>query len=141
MTAKTMTNAMSKINNFLLYFPDAGVESKYSESDLIGILPFAVPDYYRAASDLRNYIPRDESKTRFIEECECVERSTKPKSHKRDDDGNERKTSKKSSFQNPESQTKKVVQDHLRRIPACIVRIEKLTCIPRQAVTIKKCQG
>jgi hypothetical protein len=57
MTAKTMTNAMSKINNFLPYFPDAGVESKYSELDLIGILQFAVSDYYRAAFDLRNYIP------------------------------------------------------------------------------------
>jgi hypothetical protein len=51
MTAKTMTNAMSKIYNFLPYFPEGGVESKYSESDLIGILQFAVPDYFRAAFD------------------------------------------------------------------------------------------
>jgi hypothetical protein len=50
---------------------------------LIGILQFAVLDYYRAAFDLRNYIPTDESKTRFIEECEHVKQSAKPKSHKR----------------------------------------------------------
>jgi hypothetical protein len=97
-TAKTMTNAISKINNFLPYFPDAGIESKYSESDLIGILQFAVPDYYRAAFDLRNYIPTDESKTRFIEECKCVKRSAKPELHKRDEDGIKGKSSKKVMF-------------------------------------------
>jgi hypothetical protein len=107
MTAKTMTNAMSKINNFLPYFPDASIESKYSESDLIGILQFAVPDYYRAAFDLRNYIPPDESKTRFIEECERVERSAKPKSHKRDDDGDERRNSKKVKFAKSGNSNKK----------------------------------
>jgi hypothetical protein len=57
MMAKAITKAMSKINNFLPYFPTGGVKSKYSELDLIGILQFALPDYYRAAFDLRGYIP------------------------------------------------------------------------------------
>jgi hypothetical protein len=35
MMAKTMTHGMSKINNFLPYFLEGGVESKYSESELI----------------------------------------------------------------------------------------------------------
>jgi hypothetical protein len=73
MTAKTMTHAMSKINNFLLYFPEGGVKSKHFESELIGILQFAVPDYYRAAFNLRDYIPTDDSKTKFIVECERAE--------------------------------------------------------------------
>jgi hypothetical protein len=98
MTLKTMTHAMSKINNFLPYFPEGGVKSKYSESELTGILQFAVPDYYRAAFDLRDYIPTDESKSRFITECEQVKRNTKPKSHEREDDDDERRSSKKVKF-------------------------------------------
>jgi hypothetical protein len=107
MMAKTITNAMSKINNFLPYFPDAGVESKYLESDLIGILQFALPDYYRAAFDLRNYIPPDESKTRFIEECERAEQSAKPNSHERDNDDDKRRSSKKVKFAKSEKSNKK----------------------------------
>jgi hypothetical protein len=70
MTAKTMTHAMSKIHNFLPYFPEGGVRSKYLESELIGILQFVVPDYNRAAFNLRDYIPTDDSKPKFIAECE-----------------------------------------------------------------------
>jgi hypothetical protein len=136
MTAKTMTNGMSKINNFLPYFPDAGVESKYSESDLIGILQFSVPDYYRAAFDLRNYIPTDESKTRFIEECERVKQSAKPKSHKRDDDDDKRRSSKKVKFAKSEKSKKKVVQNWLVRMTlVCIVRTARRTRTTQQAVT------
>jgi hypothetical protein len=99
MTAKTMTQAMSKINNFLPYFPEGGIKSKYSESELIGILQFAVPDYYRAAFDLRDYIPTDDSKVKFIAECGCVEQNAKPKSHEREDNDNESRSNKKSSLQ------------------------------------------
>jgi hypothetical protein len=81
MTAKTMTHAMSKINNFLLYFPEAGMDDKYSETELIGILQFALPEYYRVAWDLRDYIPAESNKIKFISECERVERNAKPKSH------------------------------------------------------------
>jgi hypothetical protein len=107
MTAKTMTHAMSKINNFLPYFPEAGMEDKYSETELIGILQFALPEYYRAAFDLRDYIPADNNKTKFISECERVERSAKPKSHERDDDDDERKNNKKTKFAKSENSSKK----------------------------------
>jgi hypothetical protein len=70
MTAKTMTYAMSKINNFLPFFPQATMESKYMEQELIAILHFAVPEYYRSAFDLRDYNPMEENKLRFISECE-----------------------------------------------------------------------
>jgi hypothetical protein len=107
MTAKTMTNAMSKINNFLPYFPKGGVESKYLESDLIGILQFAVPDFYRAVFDLRDYIPTEDSKTKFIKECEHVKQNAKPKLHKREDNDNECKNSKKVKFAKSKKLNKK----------------------------------
>jgi hypothetical protein len=74
---------------------------------LVGILQFVVPDYYRAAFNLRDYIPPDKSKTRFIEECERVEGSAKPKSHERDDDDNKRRSSKKVKFAKTEKSNKK----------------------------------
>jgi hypothetical protein len=107
MTAKTMTNTMSKINNFLPYFPDAEPDSKYSESELIGILQYAVPDYYMAAFDQKDYIPTENSKAKFIAECERVERNTKPKSHERDDDDDDRKSNKKVKFAKSEKSNKK----------------------------------
>jgi hypothetical protein len=109
MTAKTMTHATSKINNFLPYFPEAGMDDKYSETELIGILQFALPEYYRAAFDLRDYIPAENNKIKFISECEPVKRNAKPKSHKRDDNDDKRKNNKKSSLRNLRSRTKKVV--------------------------------
>jgi hypothetical protein len=94
MTAKTMTHAMSKTNNFLPYFPEAGMEDKYTETELIGILQYAVPEYYRTIFDLKDYIPTAESKIKFIAECERAERNKPPKSHKRDDDEDNHKSSK-----------------------------------------------
>jgi hypothetical protein len=107
MTAKTMTNSMSKINNFLPYFLGGVVESKYPEAELINILQFALPDYYRAAFDLRDYIPTDENKLKFISKCDRVGRSKRPKFHKRDDNENERRSSKKAKFTKSEKLNKK----------------------------------
>jgi hypothetical protein len=107
MMAKAMTNAMSKINNFFPYFPTGGVESKYSESDLIGILQFALPDYCRAAFNFRDYIPREDNKTKFIDECEHVERNAKPKLHERDDDDDEHRSNKKVKFAKTEKSKNK----------------------------------
>jgi hypothetical protein len=135
MTAKTMTHAMRKINNFLPYFPEAGMDDKYSETELIGILQFALPEYYRAAFDLRDYIPAENNKIKFISECERVERNAKPKSHERDDDDDERKNNKKSSLRNPRSRIKKMVQKRLRRTPVCIVRSARLRHTILQVVT------
>jgi hypothetical protein len=113
MTAKTMTHAMSKINNFLPYFPEAGMEDKYTETELIGILQFALPEYYGTVFDLKDYIPAEDNKLKFILECERVERNKPTKLHERDDDDDDddesAKTTKKSSLQNLRNPRKKVV--------------------------------
>jgi hypothetical protein len=107
MTATTMTHAMSMISNFLPYFPEAGMEDKYTKSELIGILQFAVPDYYRAALDLRDYIPPENNKLKFLLECERVEQNAKPKSNKQDDDEDKRRSRKKVKFTKSEKSKQK----------------------------------
>jgi hypothetical protein len=135
MAAKTMTHAMSKINNFLSYFPEDRMEDKYTKRELIGILQFALPDYYRAVFDLRDYIPAEDNKLKFISECEHVEQNAKPRSNEQDDDEDERKNSKKVKFAKSEKSNKKKVRERLRRIPVCFVRIAKLTLTILPVVT------
>jgi hypothetical protein len=132
----TLTNAMSKINNFLPYFPDGKVDSKYSESELIGILQFAVPDYYMAAFDQKDYIPTENSKSKFI--SRSVNESNETQSPGLTSEMTMTtiaKPAKKSSLQNLRNRTKKVAQDRLQRILVCFVRMARLTRITRRAVT------
>jgi hypothetical protein len=58
---------MSRINNYIPYFLNATVLSKYSEEEILSILEFAVPPHWRKAFDLRDYLPTSDDKARFIE--------------------------------------------------------------------------
>jgi hypothetical protein len=108
MSAKTMTNAMSRINNYLPFFPKGTPASKYTEEELITILEFAVPDHWRKAFDLRDYVPADDDKLRFINECERVERHESARGREReDDDEDDRRTSKKTKFAKSEKSVTK----------------------------------
>jgi hypothetical protein len=75
MGAKQFVILMSRINNYILFFPNATVLSKYSEEELLNILKFAVPPHWRKAFDLRDYLPTSDDKLRFISECERVEQN------------------------------------------------------------------
>jgi hypothetical protein len=57
MGAKQFVISMSQINNYIPFFPNAMVLSKYSKEELVGILEFAVPPHWRKAFDLRDYLP------------------------------------------------------------------------------------
>jgi hypothetical protein len=78
MGAKQFVISMSRINNYILFFPNATVLLKYSEEELLNILEFAVPPHWRKAFDLRDYLPTSDDKARFIKECERVERNKAP---------------------------------------------------------------
>jgi hypothetical protein len=73
MGAKQFVTLMSRNNNYIPFFLNATVLSKYSEEELLGILEFAVPPHWRKAFDLRDYLPTSDDKARFIEECEPME--------------------------------------------------------------------
>jgi hypothetical protein len=98
MGAKQFDISMSRINNYILFFPNAAVLSKYSEEELLGILEFAVPPHWRKAFDLRDYLPTSDNKLRFIEECERVERNEAPLARERDVSDNDRKSNNKTKF-------------------------------------------
>jgi hypothetical protein len=72
MGAKHFVISMSWINNYIPFFPNAAVLSKYSKEELLNILEFAVPPHWRKAFDLRDYLPTSYNKARFISECERV---------------------------------------------------------------------
>jgi hypothetical protein len=95
MGAKQFVTLMSRINNYILFFPNATVLSKYSEEELINILKFALPPHWRKAFDSRDYLPTSDNKARFISECERVERNKAPREKQRDDSNDDCKNNKK----------------------------------------------
>jgi hypothetical protein len=79
MGAKQFVILMSQINNYILFFLNVTVLSKYSkEEEQLNILEFAVPPHWRKAFDLRDYLPTSDNKARFIKECERVEQNEAP---------------------------------------------------------------
>jgi hypothetical protein len=67
MGAKHFVILMSRINNYIPFFPNATVLSKYSKEELLNILEFAVPPHWRKAFDLRDYLPTSDDKARFYQ--------------------------------------------------------------------------
>jgi hypothetical protein len=61
MGAKLFVVSMSRINNYIPFFPNATVLSKYSKEKLLSILEFAVPPHWRKAFDLRDYLPTNDT--------------------------------------------------------------------------------
>ena len=53
---KTAT-ALSRINNYLPYFPEGTASSKYSESELVGLLEWSLPNKWRKVLDRKSFIP------------------------------------------------------------------------------------
>jgi hypothetical protein len=107
MGAKQFAISMSRINNYIPFFPNATVLSKYSKEELINILEFAVPPHWRKAFDLRDYLPTSDDKARFISKCEHVERNETPPARERDSSDNDRTSSKKNKFAKSEKSVKK----------------------------------
>jgi hypothetical protein len=86
---------MRRINNYIPFFPNATVLSKYSEEELISILAFAVLSHRRKTFDLRDYLPTSDDKARFISECERIEQNETHTARERDGD---HKSNKKTKF-------------------------------------------
>jgi hypothetical protein len=80
MGAKQFVTSMSQINNYIPFFPNVTVLSKYSQEELLNILEFAVAK----AFDLRDYLPTSDDKARFISECEHIEQNKTPPASERD---------------------------------------------------------
>jgi hypothetical protein len=106
LTTRKMAGAITRINNYLPMFPDATAASKFSESDLIGLLEWSLPEDWRSKFDLDGYIPTMHTKARLIEECEAIERNIV--SYNNNDDDNNSRNNKKQKSGNPRAKDKNV---------------------------------
>jgi hypothetical protein len=127
---KQFVTAMSRINNYIQFFPNATVLSKYSEEELLNILEFAVPPHWRKAFDLRDYLPTSDDKARFISECERVEQN---ETKERDGSDNDRTNNKKSKFAKSEKSATKSGKKTIRILLLCIAPTARLTPMSRSA--------
>jgi hypothetical protein len=107
MGAKQFVILMSQINNYIPFFRNATVLSKYSEEELLNILEFAVPPHWRKAFDLRDYLPTSDDKARFISKCERFEQNETPPARERDGSDNDRMSNKKTKFAKSEKSAMK----------------------------------
>jgi hypothetical protein len=107
MGAKQFVILMCRINNYIPFFPNATVLSKYSKEELLNILEFAVPPHWRKAFYLRDYLPTSDNKARFIKECKRVKQNEAPPEKERDDSDNDRKSNKKNKFAKSEKSATK----------------------------------
>jgi hypothetical protein len=106
---------MSRINNHILFFPNATMASKYSKEELmLGILEFAVLPHWRKAFDLRDYLPSNDDKARFIEECERIKRNKTPVAREYDNSDDDHKNDNKNKLEKSEQSSMKRGQKSTR---------------------------
>ena len=75
MTTRKMAAAVVRLNSLLPRFPGGSNDSKFSESEIVGLLEQAVPARWRAKFDLDGYTPTDDTRTKFVTACEAIERN------------------------------------------------------------------
>ncbi len=63
-TQKTIA-ALNCLNNLLPFFPTGTQASKFLDSEIVGLLEWAVPESWRRKFDLKGYIPSSHDKKRF----------------------------------------------------------------------------
>ena len=83
---RKMVAAVTRINNSIPYFPVATATDKFSESEIIELLEWSIPQKWRNKFDLEGYVPSLDSRKMLITKCEALERqepaATKPTVHK-----------------------------------------------------------
>jgi hypothetical protein len=98
LTTRNTAAAMSKLNNYLPHFPNATQASKFSDSELIGLLEWSLPHKWRKEMDLRGYIPSLGTKEELISHCERIERNEIPIDDREKHNNNNNKKDTKNKF-------------------------------------------
>ena len=75
LTTRQTSAAINRLNNALPLFPGGTESSKFTETEIIGLLEWSLPPAWRTKFDLDGYIPTLDSKARLIEACEAIERN------------------------------------------------------------------
>jgi hypothetical protein len=75
LTTRKTTAAITRINNAFPLFPGGTEASKFSNTEVIGLLESSRPPSKRSKFDLDGYIPTLDSKAKLIENCEAIKRN------------------------------------------------------------------
>jgi hypothetical protein len=100
MSTRSMSSAVTRLNNALPRFPNADEDSKFSEQDLLGLLEWSLPAKWLTAFDLKGYIPTHHSRAKLIAECEALERNLEATEEKPEKHTEKSKHSKKRKHDN-----------------------------------------
>jgi hypothetical protein len=109
LSAKMMSTALSRINNYLPSFPDGDASSKFTDAELVGLLDFSLPASWRKAMDLKGYVASQHDKKLLGNQCKIIKQNKTLIKHDQDDDNDNdnNRNCKKIKFAKSESKNKK----------------------------------
>jgi hypothetical protein len=67
--------AVGRLNQSLTFFPNDKEFDKVTAGEILEILERSIPEAWRTKFDLNGYVPTEFPKSRFITECEAMERN------------------------------------------------------------------
>jgi hypothetical protein len=108
LSAALTVSGLTRLNNYLPFFPGGSMASKFSESELVAILEFSIPTSWRKALDMRGLVIADLSKKLLVEELERIERNIVPNERERENKSNNNKNNKKNKFEKSSNNKKKM---------------------------------
>ena len=127
LSSKKYGTALSRINNYLPYFPKGTPTSKYTEPELVELMEFSLPTSWRKSMDLNGFVPANNDKAALVNYCERIERNEMP--IKRTTESTMTKATKKSSLQNLKTRTKKMATKLPRKTDSFSARSVVITQI------------
>jgi hypothetical protein len=107
LSTRLTSSALSRLNNYLPYFPLGTQASKFSETELVSLLEWSLPQDWRRKFDLKGYVPSQHDRQRLIVESEAIERNEGDKNSNRSDNSDNKKNNKKVKFANSGNNKKK----------------------------------
>jgi hypothetical protein len=75
LTTRQTAAAINRLNNALPLFPLGTDASKFTDTEIIGLLEWSLPPAWRTKFDLDGYIPTLHNRAKLIENCEAIERN------------------------------------------------------------------
>jgi hypothetical protein len=108
LSSKKTAAGISRLNNYLPYFPLATATSKYTEAELVEILEVALPVSWRRTMDLKGFVPNRNNFKALLGQMEVIERNETPAKQDNIDDDDENKKGKKVKFAKFEKKAKKM---------------------------------
>jgi hypothetical protein len=76
LTTRQTAAAINRLNNALPLFPLRMDASKFSDTEIIGLLEWSLPPPWHTKLDLDGYIPTLHTRAKLIKKCEAIERNT-----------------------------------------------------------------